>query len=143
MKPDYDAFFAGYVDAYNRSLGDEVDVDGIRAHFADCFIGAGPSGTRCGENDESFAETLRQGYAFYRSIGTRRMSVRRLAVTEIDANHDQVRVFYRAEYEKDGQPLTIDFDLVYLLQTVAGVTKIFAFIAGDETALYRQHGLVE
>ena len=123
--------------------GDEVDVDGIRAHFANCFIGAGPTRSRCGENDESFAETLRQGYAFYRSIGTRSMWVRQLEVTAIDTNHDMVRVFYRAEYDKHGEPITIDFDLVYLLQTIEGATKILAFITGDETAIYRQHGLMD
>jgi hypothetical protein len=143
MKPNYDAFFAGYIDAFNRSLGDSVDADGIRSHFADCFVGAGPTGSSCGANDDSFVETLHQGYAFYRSIGTRRMSVRRVEVTEIDANHDMVRVFYGADYEKDGRSFTIDFDVVYLLETVDGATKIFAFIAGDEMALYRQHGLVE
>lgn len=142
MTPDYDTFFAGYVDAYNRSLGDTVDTDGIRAYFADSFIGSGPTGSRCGLNDESFADSLRQGYAFYRSIGTRCLSLRRLDVSEIDAAHDQVRVFYRAEYEKAGQPISIDFDVVYLLQTVTGKTTIFAFISGDETALYKQYGLI-
>jgi hypothetical protein len=31
MKPDFNAFFRSYVDAFNRSLGAAVDVEGIRA----------------------------------------------------------------------------------------------------------------
>lgn len=142
MRPDYEAFFASYVDAYNRSLGDTVDTDGIRAHFADCFVGSGPAGANCGQNDDSFADALRQGYAFYKSIGTKRMSVRGLTVTEIEPSHALVRVDYHAEYEKNGQPLGIDLDVSYLLQTVEGKTTIFAFIAGDEMGLYRDLGLV-
>jgi hypothetical protein len=142
MVPDYEAFFESYVEAYNRSLGDTVDTEGIRAHFADCFVGSGPLGSNCGANDESFVEALNQGYAFYKSIGTKRMSVRGLAVTEIEPSHALVRVDYRAEYEKDGNPLMVDFDVSYLLQTVADKTTIFAFIAGDEMGLYREIGLV-
>jgi hypothetical protein len=63
-------------------------------------------------------------------------------VTEIEPSHALVRVDYRAEYEKDGNPLMVDFDVSYLLQTVADKTTIFAFIAGDEMGLYREIGLV-
>ena len=53
--------FDGYVAAFNRSLGDSVDVAAIRAHFSACFVAAGPGGVRRGENSEEFAETLQQG----------------------------------------------------------------------------------
>ena len=142
MRPDYEAFLASYVDAYNRSLGDTVDTDGIRAHFADCFVGSGPAGANCGQDGDTFADALRQGYAFSKAIGTKRMSVRGLTVTEIEPGHALVRVDYHAEYEKDGQSLGIDFDVSYLMQTVEGKTAIFAFIAGDEIGLYRDLGLV-
>ena len=113
MRPDYEAFLASYVDAYNRSLGDTVDTDGIRAHFADCFVGSGPAGANCGQDGDTFADALRQGYAFSKAIGTKRMSVRGLTVTEIEPGHALVRVDYHAGYEKDGQPLGIDFDMSY------------------------------
>jgi hypothetical protein len=32
--------------------------------------------------------------------------------------------------------------VLYLLQRRAGGPKIFAFVAGDEMSVYRQHGLV-
>lgn len=141
---DYAALFRDYAAAYERSLGDTVDSEAIRSFFADEFIAAGVNGEiHAGANDESFKKTLQQGYAFYKAIGTRGMKVERVEAEIIDSDHDQVRVFYRAEYEKkDGSRLAIPFDLVYLLQRRTDGPKIFAFIAGDEMALYRRHGLV-
>jgi hypothetical protein len=100
MTPDLDRFFAAYTDAYNRSLGDRVDHDAIVASFADCFVAAGPGGVNCGKNDDSFRTALDQGFAFYKSIGTRKMSVRRVDVTPIDALHHMAKVHYRADYQK-------------------------------------------
>jgi len=143
MQPDFDRFFVRYADAYNRSLEGEVQDASIRSAFAEEFIAAGPQGTSCGRNDDSFSATLREAYAFYRAIGTKRMSMRRLHTTPIDDLHYMVRVYWRAEYQrKDGKPVTIDFDVAYMLSANAGDPKIFAFVAGDEMALYRQHGLV-
>lgn len=139
------SIFRAYADAYNRSLGDSVDVEGIRASFADCFVAAGPDVVNCGRNDDSFVATLQQGYAFYRSIGTKHIDVRRLVPIAIDDRHHMVKVFYTASYEKagTGEPMAIEFDVTYLLQTRDGASKIFAFVAGDEMGLYRRYGLVD
>jgi hypothetical protein len=138
-----DAFFAAYVEAFNRSLGSEVDVDGIRAYFSGCFIGAGPDGVRCGDNTTDFAEILVQGYAFYRSIGTRSMAVRAITTTPIDETHQLARVDYRATYDKaSGEMVTIDFAVTYFLAAQEQTFTIFGFVAGDEMALFRQHGLL-
>ena len=140
-RPDFDAFFSGYVAAYNRSLGDRVDADGIRAHFSDSFIAAGPDAVMTGDNDESFSETLEKGYAFYKSIGTKKMEFTGVEVTDIDETHYLARVSYRAEYEKDGEIIAIPFSVSYLLERRGERLKIFGFVAGDEMALYRQYGL--
>jgi hypothetical protein len=59
-------------------------------------------------------------------------------------NHDRVRVFYTAGYRrKDGTEVSLAFDVLYLLQRRSGGPKIFGFIAGDELAAYKQHGLVD
>jgi len=143
MLPDFDRFFVRYADAYNRSLVGEVQDRAIRSAFAEEFIAAGPQGTSCGRNDDSFSATLKQAYEFYRGIGTKKMSVRRLHTTPIDDQHYMVRVYWRAEYERrDGKPVTIDFEVTYMLSTVSGEPKIFAFVAGDEMAVYKQYGLV-
>jgi hypothetical protein len=144
MQPDFDRFFRNYVEAYNRSLGERVDHDAIRSKFAGCFIAAGPGGVACGQNDDSFRTALDGGYAFYKSIGTRNLSLRRVDVTPIDQLHHMAKVHYRADYQKkSGEAVSIDFDVTYILQTRDGATRIFAFIAGDEMGVYRQHGLIE
>lgn len=142
MQPDLDAFFRAYAEAFNRALDGEPAFDAIMAAFAESFIGAGPGAVNAGSNGDQFRAVLEQGYAFYRQIGTKRMSVRRVEVTPIDAEHNMARVFWRADYEKDGREIAIDFEVTYLLQTREEGPKIFAFIAGDEMALYRQYGLV-
>lgn len=143
--PDYTQWFRDYAAAYERSLGERVDSAAIRACFAEGFVGAPIQGpVQAGANDEAFERTLQAAYDFYRAIGTRSMSVERVQVAPVCLNHDRVRVFYRAGYRKpDGSPLTIRFDVVYLVQRRGEGPKIYAFIAGDEMALYRQHGLVD
>jgi hypothetical protein len=144
MQPDFDRFFRNYAEAYNRSLGERVDDGAIRSKFAGCFVAAGPGGVACGKNDDSFRTALEGGYAFYKSIGTRGISVQRVDVTPIDALHHLAKVHYRADYQKKtGEAVNIEFDVTYILQTRDGVSRIFAFITGDEMAAYRQHGLVE
>jgi hypothetical protein len=136
-------FFAGYVDAFNRSLGDHVDTDAIMAHFSPCFVAAGPQGVKCGENDQTFADVLQQGYGFYRSIGLQQMAMRAVATTPIDNDHQMARVSYRASYKKvNGELIDLDFEVTYMLAARGDTFEIFAFVAGDEMALYRKHGLV-
>lgn len=138
-----ETFFAGYVEAFNRSLGEQVDAEGIRGHFSTCFVGAGPQGVQCGQNDASFAEALQQGFAFYRKIGTRAMAVREITTTPIDDTHTLAHVAYRANYEKPGaDALDLDFEVSYLLVARGETYEIFAFVTGDERALYEQHGLL-
>lgn len=143
--PDYEAFFRAYTQAYERSLVESVDVAAIRGFFAEAFVGAGVSGhVAAGANDDSFEATLRKGFAFYKAIGTTSMQVERVESQPLYENHDRVRVFYRAGYRrKDGSEVSIPFDLVYLLQRRSGGPKIFGFIAGDEMAAYKAHGLVD
>ena len=98
---------------------------------------------RCGENNSDFADVLVQGYAFYRSIGARSMAVRAITTTPIDEMHQMARVDYRATYDKpSGETLAIDFAVTYFLAARDQTITIFGFVAGDEMALFRQHGLL-
>lgn len=143
-KPDYETFFQNYVEVFNRSLAAEVDTDAIRASYAEYFVSASTGGAvHGGANDEKYADILRQGYEFYKAIGLVKMSLLKVESSEIGDDHDMVKPFFRAEYlRKDGSPVTIDFDLAYMVQRREKGPKIFAFVAGDELALYRRHGLV-
>lgn len=142
---DYEQFFRDYAKAYERSLGERVDVAAIRDFFAEAFIAASVGGqVAAGANDGTFEETLRKGYDFYKAIGTTSMKVDHVEAEALYDNHDRVRVFYCAGYRKrDGTEVSIPFDVLYLLQRRGSGPKIFGFVAGDEMALYKKHGLVD
>jgi hypothetical protein len=143
--PEYEQFFRAYAKAIERSLGESVDIAAIRDFFAEAFISASVGGqVAAGANDETFEETLRKGYDFYKAIGTTSMRVDHVESESLYDNHDRVRVFYSAGYrKKDGTEVSIPFDVLYLLQRRSAGPKIFGFVAGDEMALYKQHGLVD
>ena len=137
------AFFESYANLYNRALAGEDVFEEITNRFAPQFIAAGPQGVSTGKQGPAFRRTLEKGYRFYREIGTRKMTAKRVEVTPIDASHSMAKVFYCADYVKqDGSPLRIEFDVTYFLDTSTLKPKIFGFVAGDEMGLYKQHGLI-
>jgi hypothetical protein len=136
-------FFADYAAGFNQALGPLPDIEAIAGRYADSFIGAGPQGVSVARNDDAFRETLRKGYDFYRSIGTKEMRVRSVDVLAIDDLHVLASVHWGSRYiAKDGREVSIDFDVHYLLQLLDGGPKVFGFISGDEQAVLRQHGLI-
>lgn len=137
------AFFESYANLYNRALSGENVFGEIMGRFSPRFIAAGPDGVSTGKQDAAFRRALTKGYAFYRSIGTRKMTAKRVEATRIDANHCMAKVFYCADYRKaDGSDLKLEFDVTYFLDVTTTRPKIFGFVSGDEMALYRQHGLL-
>jgi hypothetical protein len=137
------AFFESYANLYNRALAGENVFDEIQDRFSQQFIAAGPASIASGKQGAPFRRTLERGYRFYRSIGTKKMTARRVETTPIDPTHCLAKVCYCAEYKKKGgTPLTIEFAVSYLLDTSGARPKIFAFVAGDEMATYKKHGLV-
>ena len=145
MSEQIQQFFEAYAARTNRALGDDpvVDVDGVTGSFADSFIEASPNGVACGKNDDQFREVIPKGMEMYRSIGTKSMRILSLDIIPLDDYHTQVKVHWEAFYEKkDGNTLTIDFYVIYFLQTLNGPPKIFAYITGDEQKVYQDYGLV-
>ncbi len=136
-------FFTAYEKKFNEGLKDKVDVPAIAAAFADYFIEAHPGGVTGGKNDKAFIEQIPKGYEFYRAIGTRAMTIRDVEVTRIDELHYMAKVYWHSVYDKNEQEIIIDFAVVYLLQVRDKQPRIFAFIAGNERELLRQHGLVK
>ena len=145
QQPDYAVFFKNYVDIFNRSLAGAPDVDAIRADYAEYVVSAGAGGVVAGgRNDEKYADVLRKGAEFYRKVGLQRMTLLKVEATPLDDGHDMARSFFRADYKReDGTGVSIEFDVVYMLQRRESGPKIFCFVAGDEMALYRQYGLVD
>jgi hypothetical protein len=135
-------FFESYANLYNRALAGEDVFSEIQDRFASQFIAAGPTGLSTGKQGGVFRRKLERGYRFYRSIGARRMTARRVEVTPIDHRHCLAKVHYCADHRHEGRDIAIQFDVSYLLDTTGARPKIFAFVAGDEMAAYKQHGLI-
>jgi hypothetical protein len=138
-------FFELYAARFNQALADPPveDVEGTARAFADYFVGARPAGVMGGPNDARLREVIPQGNAFYRSVGTKAMAIRGIDVTTIDDLHAMARVHWESSHVKpDGGEVNIPFDVVYLLQMLDGVPRIFAYITGDEQGVLRAHGLL-
>lgn len=142
MPHNIPAFFDSYANLYNRALAGENVFGDIAAQFSPRFIAAGPEKILTGKPDAALRRQLTKMYTFYRSIGTKKVTAKRVETTPIDASHVMAKVFYCGEYRKeDGTELKIPFDITYFLDVSTRKPKIFGFVAGDEMALYRQHGL--
>ncbi len=137
------AFFDEYAARFNEALDGSPDLEAIAAQYTQAFLAAGPSGVTPGQNDAAFVEMLGQLYQRYVAIGTKHMAIRDVAVTPIDAQHAMARVDYRASYVRpsDNEPIEIDFDVTYMIEK-QDQWRVFAFVAGDEEGLLREHGLL-
>jgi hypothetical protein len=121
-----------------------VNVEATAAAFADCVLAANPVGVNCGRNDEEFRKQIPKGFEFYRSIGTKSMTIKSLTTTSLDDYHSMIKVHWEAFYWKlDGHEDLIDFDVIYLVQMIDETPKIFAYITGDEQKVLRERGLIE
>lgn len=131
----YERFFA-------RSLGGDIDMDEVSSLYAAEFIAASPAGVMGGKNDEQFKQTMAQGYAHYREIGTKGMRIRDVRISPIDEHHCLAHVAWTATYlRKDQTEVAIDFEVHYLVQKLDGEPKVFGWIAGDEQALLKKYGV--
>ena len=132
----YEAFF-------NRSLAGDFDPDEVDRLYASEFIDASPAGVMTGKNDESLRKAMLDGYEAYRKMGTRHMRLRGLRITPVDEHHCVAHAAWTATYARDDLPETaIDFDVHYLVQTLNGEPKVFGWMAGDEQAMLKEHGIL-
>ena len=139
-----DAFFDNY-EARTRDalmIPPSLETEAITHAFADFFVEAGPKGVSGGRNDAQFARMVPQGFQFYRRIGTTAMRILARNYSEIDPQHWLARLHWQADYlRENGEAFTLEFEVVYLLQLGPKGPKIFAYITGDEEALYREHDI--
>lgn len=137
------SFFETYARRFNDALEGHFDAEATASQYASEFIAASPAGVAAGRNGKRLRQTLAQGHEYYRAIGTRQMRIRSVRVSPIDDLHCVAHVAWTASYAREGQPdVDIDFDVHYLMQTLAGVPKIFGWITGDEQAVLKAHGIV-
>ena len=135
--------FERYERFFNRSLGGDMDMAEVAALYASEFIAASPAGVMTGKNDDHLKQIMAQGYAHYRAIGTKDMRIRNVCLSPIDEHHCLAHVAWTASYARKEQPdVAIDFDVHYFVQKLDGEPKVFGWVAGDEQALLKQHGIV-
>lgn len=136
-------FFREYEARFNKAMAGTIETEATANAFASCFIEANPFGVNCGKNDDQFRVMIPQGYDFYRSIGTKSMKIVSLEITSLDDYHSMAKVHWQAIYnKKDGSEESIEFDVIYFVQTINDQLKIFAYITGDEQGVLRERGLI-
>lgn len=84
--------FRRYEDTMAQALAGKADMEEVASLYAAEFIGAAPAGVRSGRNDDRFRQTLEEGYAYYRRIGTKGMRIRQVRLSPIDAHHCMAHV---------------------------------------------------
>lgn len=143
METPVTELFTRYERFFNQSLHGNADMAEIVSLYASAFIAASPAGVMAGQNDDRLKDVMAQGYAYYRTIGTKGMRVRNVRISPIDELHCVAHVAWTATYGRKGQAdTTIDFDVHYLVQVLGGEAKVFGWISGDEQAVLRQHGII-
>ena len=98
--PDYDAFFASYVDFYNAALTSKPVIHDLRARYAEYLVSASGQAVMGGENGDDYEKVLEKGFGFYRAIGVVEMRLRGVEAREIIAGHDEARVFFTAQMRR-------------------------------------------
>ena len=142
MEAEVKTLFACYEHAMKQALAGRPDLDQSTAFYAPAYIAASPAGVMAGTNDAALRQALEQGYAHYRSIGTKEMRIRDVCLSPIDEHHCMAHVAWTATYtRKDKSDVAIAFDVHYLVQQLDGAPKIFGWISGDEQAVLKQHGI--
>lgn len=138
-----DSFFDAYAERFNTGLNSgKADVTGTIQSFANCFIEASPVGIICGDNDDEFKKKIPEGYQFYKQAGITSMDIISKEITLLDELHAMAKVHWSCTYNKSNKNGTIEFDVIYFLQTQNNQPKIFAYITGDEQQALKDHGLI-
>lgn len=134
--------FARYERLTAQALAGTAEGDAAADLYASEVIAASPAGVRGGKNDDVFRQALTQGWARYRAMGTKAMRIRDLRVTPIDPLHALAHVAWTATYAREGRAdAVIGFEVHYLVQVRDGRAAVFGWIAGDEEALLKAHGI--
>lgn len=137
------ALFDRYETLFAQGLAGKADPAELAALYAPEVIGASPLGVRAGRNDAAMIAAMVRDHAHHRGIGLRAMTIRNLRLVPIDALHCLAHVGWRAHYARPDLPETIvDFEVHYLVQVLAGQARVFGWIAGDEQAVLRRHGII-
>ncbi|WP_027166506.1 hypothetical protein [Mesorhizobium sp. WSM3224] len=142
-KADVQKFFKAYERVYNDAIVGNFDMDDFGDMYSSGFVSVTPAGVMVGENGQQLKDIMKKGFEAYRAMGSKAMTCKDVAVTPIDEGHCVAKVRWSGDYErKDRSHVTIDFEVDYLVERRDGSLKVFGWIAGDEQAEFRKHGLL-
>ena len=136
-------------DAYGKRANDALqdppreDVDGLVDSFAPYFVESSPRGVMGGANDEKFRAMIPKGYAHYRAVGGKNMTIKGIKVIELDHCHAVADVDWDFAYtDKSGKSGHVTFTNFYCVTTAGEKPKIFAYVTPDEDQAMKDHGLL-
>ena len=136
-------------DAYGKRANDALqdppreDVDGLVDSFAPYFVESSPKGVMGGANDEKFRAMIPKGYAHYRAVGGKNMTIKGIKVIELDHCHAVADVDWDFAYtDKSGKSGHVTFTNFYCVTTAGEKPKIFAYVTPDEDQAMKDHGLL-
>ncbi|KRA55370.1 hypothetical protein [Devosia sp. Root635] len=136
-------------DAYAKRSDDALqnppkeDIDGVVSAFAPFFVESSPRGVIGGANDDRFRSMIPQGFARYRQVGGKHMTVKGLKVIELDHCHAVADVDWDFAYtNKAGQSGHVTFTNFYFVTIAGGTPKVFGYVTPDEEQAMKDHGLV-
>jgi hypothetical protein len=134
------AFFLRYQEGANT-----FDPDLVTSQFTSHFMDAGPRGVMTFENDERFAQAVREREPFMRGIGFRDAKVLEIEPTTLSDNYSLVRVRWSMWFAPDGRDdLVAEFLIDYLVSITDEAIKVAAYIShDDEEETMRQYGLID
>lgn len=141
MDNDVRVLFERYARTFDRGLRGEDVAAETAEYFAPQFIASVPAGVYTGANGEPLREAVADGFQRYRALGTQAMLLGDVRVVPIDERHAIAFVAWTATYEKAGAAIAIPFTNCYFLRLDERL-RIFGWVAGDEEAALREHGIV-
>jgi hypothetical protein len=138
-------FFADYEARINIALTEpsKFDVDATINAYTECFMEAHPKGVTCFQNDEKMRQTFPQMFEAQRKLGAKSMRIISREIMPLDEFHAMAKIHWEARYiRKDGQEVVANFDEFYFVQTLNQISKVFAYIAGDQEKWMKDNGLI-
>jgi hypothetical protein len=139
------ALFDAYGKRADNALQDPPieDVEGLVNSFAGYFVGSSPKGVAGGANDQKFRSMIPAGYARYRAVGGKHLTIKGIKVTRLDHCHAVADVDWDFAYtNKAGRSGHVTFTNFYFVSIATGDAKIFAYVTPDEEQAMAEHGLV-
>jgi hypothetical protein len=120
-----------------------LEVEAVRAQYADAFMFAGPTGARAADKAAVLA-SLPKGLAFLESLGHRSTTVALIDETRLDPHYVLARVQFLWRFEKPAQqPVAVEVHTTFILYAGGGaVAIVFQQERDDFPDLLRAAGLL-